>query len=101
MEEQKDKKINIELSDEIAGGDYVNLSVITHSQSEFVLDFVNMMPGRQKAKVTNRVIMVPQNAKRLLRALMDNITKYEQKHGTIKEPEREPSMIMRGPKGEA
>lgn len=83
MEEKKDNQVNIELTDEIANGIYSNLAIITHSPSEFVADFVQMMPGVPKGKVRSRVIMTPQNAKRLLEALKENISKYEQTHGVI------------------
>ncbi|MDT8402079.1 MAG: DUF3467 domain-containing protein [Bacteroidales bacterium] len=78
-------QINIELNDEVAQGIYSNLAVITHSSSEFVVDFVRIMPGIQKAQVKSRVILTPEHAKRLLGALADNIKKYEAVHGLIKE----------------
>lgn len=78
-------QINIELNDEIAQGVYSNLAVITHSSSEFVVDFVRIMPGIKKAQVKSRVILTPEHAKRLLGALADNIKKYESVHGPIKE----------------
>ena len=84
MENQKkEHQINIELPEDIADGLYTNLAIITHSPSEFVCDFVQMMPGMPKAKVRSRVVMTPQNAKRLLRALEDNIKKYEAHIGII------------------
>ncbi|MBW7867615.1 MAG: DUF3467 domain-containing protein [Brumimicrobium sp.] len=76
-------KINIELPEQIAEGVYSNLAVITHSPSEFVCDFIQIMPGAPKAKVRSRVIMTPENAKRFLNALMDNIQKYEENLGRI------------------
>ena len=79
----KENKLNIELPENIADGVYSNLAVITHSQSEFVCDFVQIMPGMPKAKVRSRVIMTPENAKRLLNALQDNIRKFEENLGTI------------------
>ncbi|MFT6716372.1 MAG: hypothetical protein ACJA0Q_001008 [Saprospiraceae bacterium] len=86
MKEQEDKnQLNIELSEEIADGEYANLVVITHSASEFVFDFVKVMPGVPKAKVKSRVIMTPQHAKRLMQALADNISKFEQANGPIKD----------------
>jgi hypothetical protein len=88
-ENQKSKQINIELSDEVAQGIYSNLAIITHSHSEFVVDFVTMMPGIPKAKVKSRIILTPQHAKRLLKALKDNVTKFESMHGAIKESEVE------------
>ena len=78
-------QINIELSEEVAEGIYSNLAIITHSHSEFVVDFVKLMPGVQKAKVKSRIILTPEHAKRLYKALLDNIKKYESIHGTIKE----------------
>ncbi len=88
--EEKDKnqnQLNIELSEEIAEGIYSNLAIITHSNSEFVVDFVKVMPGVPKAKVKSRILLTPQHAKRLLNALADNISKYESAHGTIKQTE--------------
>lgn len=94
MENNKNKenKLNIELPENIADGVYSNLAVITHSQSEFVCDFVQMMPGVPKAKVRSRVIMTPENAKRLLNALQDNIRKFEEHLGKIEDqnPEMPP-----------
>ncbi|HZH73791.1 MAG TPA: DUF3467 domain-containing protein [Mariniphaga sp.] len=81
---QKQQQINIELSEEVAQGIYSNLAVITHSSSEFVVDFVRIMPGIPKANVQTRVILTPEHAKRLMYALQDNISKYEAVHGTIK-----------------
>lgn len=87
MEEQNNNQLNIELTEEIAEGIYSNLAIITHSNSEFIIDFVKMMPGTPKAKVKSRVILTPQHAKRLLKALKDNLSKFEQAHGTIKDTE--------------
>jgi hypothetical protein len=81
---EKKNPLNIELSEEIAQGNYANLAIITHSASEFILDFVRVMPGLPKAKVQTRVILTPDHAKRLLMALKDNVTKFENTHGTIK-----------------
>lgn len=87
MEDQKaqnQNQLNIELSEEIAQGIYSNLAIITHSTSEFVIDFVRVMPGIPKAGVKSRIILTPEHAKRLLMALQDNVKKYESQHGTIK-----------------
>jgi hypothetical protein len=81
---QKPQQLNIELSEEIAQGIYSNLAVITHSSSEFVVDFVRIMPGIPKANVKSRIILTPEHAKRLLFALQDNIKKYETVNGQIK-----------------
>lgn len=83
MEEQNDNQLNIELSEEIAEGIYSNLAIITHSNSEFVLDFIRVMPGIPKAKVKSRIVLTPDHAKRLLSALEDNITKFELANGNI------------------
>lgn len=86
MEEQNNpQQLNIDLKEETATGVYSNLAIITHSQGEFVTDFVQMMPGTPKAVVRSRVIMNAQNAKRLLNALRDNIQKYEENFGVIDE----------------
>ena len=85
MEEQNlDGQLNIELSEEIAEGIYSNLSIITHSNTEFVLDFIRVMPGVPKARVKSRIILTPEHAKRLARALDDNIEKFESVNGRIK-----------------
>ena len=81
---KKAQQINIELNEEVAQGIYSNLAVITHSSSEFVVDFVRIMPGIPKANVKSRIILTPEHAKRLLMALQDNIKKYEAIHGAIK-----------------
>jgi hypothetical protein len=75
MSENKQNQINIELSDEMAEGIYSNLAIITHSNAEFIIDFVKMMPGVPKAKVKSRIILTPQHAKRLMNALRENISK--------------------------
>jgi hypothetical protein len=80
-------QINIEISDEVGEGIYSNLAIITHSPSEFIIDFVKMMPGVPKAKVKSRIILTPQHAKRLLKALRENVAKYESMHGEIKDVE--------------
>jgi hypothetical protein len=85
-------QINIELSEEIAEGIYSNLAMITHSNAEFIVDFIKMMPGVPKAKVKSRIILTPQHAKRLLKALQDNVSKYEAIHGSIKDPNPEGNM---------
>jgi hypothetical protein len=102
MEEQKNK-LNIELSEEVAEGIYSNLAVITHSHAEFILDFLKMMPGVPKAKVKSRIIITPEHAKRLYKALHDNIRKFESIHGPIKETKDGgvPPFTLGGPTAEA
>ena len=99
---QNPNQINIELSDEFSEGIYSNLAVITHSNSEFVVDFIKLMPGVPKAKVKSRIILTPQHAKRLYRALKDNIRKFESVHGVIKETEGgDYPFQLSGPVGQA
>lgn len=84
MEEaNNEKQMNIELTEDIALGVYSNLAIITHSPAEMVCDFIQVMPGMPKGKVRSRVIMTPQNAKRFMKALIENVQKYEQNFGHI------------------
>lgn len=78
------KQINIELRDEEAEGIYANFAVLTNSPAEFVMDFIRVLPGTKKSRVHARIVMAPPNAKALLRALEENIKKYESRHGEIK-----------------
>jgi ribonuclease BN (tRNA processing enzyme) len=78
-------QLNIEISEEVADGTYSNLVIITHSHAEFIVDFVNVMPGMPKSKVKSRIILTPQHAKRFLKALDDNIHRFEEAHGDIKD----------------
>ncbi|HRH71415.1 MAG: DUF3467 domain-containing protein [Flavobacteriales bacterium] len=95
-------QLNIEISEEVADGIYSNLAIITHSNSEFVVDFIRVMPGVPKAKVKARVLLTPQHAKRLMRAMADNIQKFEQVHGPIRETEMpEIPMNFGGPTAQA
>ncbi|MCB0481503.1 MAG: DUF3467 domain-containing protein [Flavobacteriales bacterium] len=101
---EKDGQINIELTEEIAEGTYSNLAIITHSTSEFVLDFINIMPGVPKAKVKSRIVLTPQHAKRLMNALHDNVEKFENIHGEIQDTgHQNPPIPMNfgGPTGQA
>ena len=88
MTEFQKQGIDIELNEDIAEGNYSNLAIISHSTSEFVLDFVRMMPGVNKAKVKSRIVMTPEHAKRLALALQDNLMRYEAQFGEIRLPER-------------
>jgi len=102
-EQPNQGQLNIELSEEIAEGVYSNLAIITHSNSEFVIDFIKVMPGTPKAKVKSRIVLTPQHAKRLMRAMNDNIAKYEQLHGQIQdvEPVTQVPMNFGGPPAQA
>lgn len=95
-------QINIELPEDVSSGVYSNLAVITHSNTEFILDFLQLMPGVPKAKVKSRIILTPQHVKRLYRALQDNISKFEKMHGNIVESDQQdmPFQIS-GPHGQA
>lgn len=95
-------QLNIELTEEVAEGTYSNLAVINHSPTEFVTDFIQVMPGVPKAKVRSRIILTPQHAKRLLKAMSDNISRYEAQFGEIKdvEPPQIP-LNFGGPAGQA
>ena len=100
--ENKQKgQINIELDASVAEGTYSNLAIINHSVSEFVVDFVNIMPGIPKSKVKSRIILTPQHAKRLSKALQDNVKRFEQAHGEIKDYEQQPVPLNFGPTGQA
>jgi len=94
--ENKGQQLQIEVKPEVAMGTYSNLAVVTHSQSEFVLDFVSMLPGMPKAEVASRVILVPEHAKRLLAALQDNLMKYEAQFGSIEL--QQPKQAQEGPR---
>lgn len=87
--ENKNNQLQIELKDEVAQGIYANLAIISHSTSEFILDFVRVLPGLPKAGVQARVVMTPENAKRLMYALHDNVVRYEQTFGPIRMPEEQ------------
>ena len=102
MSEEKKQGLNIELTEEVAEGTYSNLAIINHSPSEFVVDFIQVMPGVPKAKVKSRIVLTPQHAKRLMKALADNVSKFEKQHGNIKDVD--PSVVpltFGGPTAEA
>lgn len=94
-------QINIELDEKVAEGIYSNLAIINHSVSEFVVDFVSIMPGTPKSKVKSRIILTPQHAKRLLKALGENVHRFEKSHGEIKDYEQAPIPLNFGPTGQA
>jgi hypothetical protein len=101
MENQQEGQINIELDEKTAEGIYSNLAVINHSNTEFVVDFIALMPGVPKAKVKSRIVLTPQHAKRLLGALNENIKRFEAQNGEIKEGEHPTIPINFGPAGQA
>ncbi|MBP5377201.1 MAG: DUF3467 domain-containing protein [Bacteroidaceae bacterium] len=103
MEEQKNNGLQLELPQDVAQGQYANFAIITHSSSDFILDFARVLPGLPKAQVKSRVILAPEHAKRLLAALQENIMRYEQEFGTIRIPNQGPRTATPFPmgKGEA
>jgi len=101
--EQKQQGLQVDLSSEVSQGEYANFAIITHSSSEFIIDFARMLPGLPKAQVRSRVILAPEHAKRLLGALQENLMRYERQFGPIQMPEakQEPRTISPFGKGEA
>ena len=89
MNKEKQQQINIELDESVGSGEYANFVIITHSPAEFVMDFTRLLPGMPKAKVNSRIIMAPSHAKAFLKALNDNVSRYEKKYGEIKVPGKE------------
>ncbi len=95
-------QINIEISEEVSEGSYANLAIITHSHAEFVFDFVNVMPGTPKSKVKSRIIMTPFHAKRFMKAIVENLGKFEAVNGTVQDLEAvEIPFNFGGPAGQA
>ena len=88
MEQQPNNQLNIEISEEVEEGTYANLAIITHSNAEFVIDFVNVMPGTPKSKVKSRIIFTPMHAKRFMKAMAENIERYESAHGSVQDIEQ-------------
>nr|WP_322623977.1 DUF3467 domain-containing protein [uncultured Flavobacterium sp.] len=103
MSDQKPQQaqLSIELDEQTAEGTYSNLAIINHSPTEFILDFINIMPGVPKAKVKSRIVLTPQHAKRLLKAMAENIHRYESAHGIITETEQPHMPLNFGPAGQA
>jgi hypothetical protein len=99
----KQSQLELELPQDVAQGEYANFAIITHSSSDFIVDFARVLPGVPKAQVKSRVILAPEHAKRLLAALQENIGRYEREYGAIKIPSQEPRTIAPFPvgKGEA
>ena len=98
-EKQQQGQLQIELPQDVAQGEYANFAIITHSSSDFVVDFARVLPGVPKAQVKSRVILAPEHAKRLLGALQENIVRYEREFGPIKIPNQEPRTIAPFPVG--
>ena len=104
MAEIQKQGIDIDLREDIAEGNYSNLAIISHSTSEFILDFATILPGLNKAKVKSRIILTPEHAKRLLYSLQENITRYESDIAQIEipQPQRaEDAILKMGPIGTA
>ena len=92
-ENEKQERLQIELPQNVAQGEYANFAIITHGSSDFVVDFARVLPGVPKAQVCSRIILAPEHAKRLLGALQENVMRYEREFGTIKIPNQEPRTI--------
>lgn len=101
MSKEKNRKINIEIDEKTSDGIYSNLAIINHSASEFVIDFISIMPGSAKNKVKSRIIITPQHAKKLRKALNDNIDRFEQNFGSIKDHENPKFQLNFGPAAKA
>ena len=91
MAEMKQFGLDVELDEQVAQGHYSNLAIISHSTSEFIVDFATVLPGVQKARVKSRIILTPEHAKRLLRSLQENIVRYESAMGKIEIPVPQPA----------
>lgn len=98
MSDQEKNQLNIELDEQTAQGVYSNLVLINHSQTEFVIDFISVMPGMPKPKVKSRIVLAPQHAKRFLQALQENVQKFEEQNGQVSE---EMTPFSFGPAGQA
>ena len=101
MSKEKSRKINIEIDEKTSEGIYSNLAIINHSASEFVMDFISILPGSSKNKVKSRIIITPQHAKKLRKALNDNIDRFEQNFGSIKDYENPKFQLNFGPTAKA
>ena len=103
MNDNKNNQLQVELPQDVAQGEYANFAIITHSSSDFIIDFARVLPGVPKTQVKSRVILAPEHAKRLLGALQENIVRYEREFGPIKIPQQEPRTVapFPGGKGEA
>lgn len=102
QQQQQPNQLNIEISEEISEGNYANLAIITHSHAEFVIDFVNVMPGTPKSKVKSRIILTPTHAKRFMKAMIENVKKFESANGPIQDIETvEFPMNFGGPAAQA
>ncbi len=99
---EQPNQLNIEISEEVSEGAYANLAIITHSHAEFVIDFVNVMPGTPKSKVKSRIILTPFHAKRFMKALIENVNKFEAANGNIQDLEQmEVPFTFGGPPAQA
>lgn len=99
---EQPNQLNIEISEEVSEGAYANLAIITHSHAEFVIDFVNVMPGTPKSKVKSRIILTPFHAKRFMKAMIENVNKFEAANGPIQDLEQiEVPFTFGGPAAQA
>ena len=101
IKKNQEKKVNIQIDEKVAEGSYCNLAIINHSVSEFVVDFVNLMPGSPEARVKSRIILTPEHAKRFQKALDENIKRFEKTRGDIKVNDTPSIPLSFGTQGEA
>ncbi|MCG9898393.1 MAG: DUF3467 domain-containing protein [Hydrotalea sp.] len=100
-QEMPNNQLNIEINEDIADGAYANLAIITHSNAEFVIDFVNVMPGVPKSRVKSRIIFTPMHAKKFMKALAENIERFEEANGAIQDLEQVEIPMNFGPIAQA
>ena len=100
MSDNKNNQLQVELPQDVAQGEYANFAIITHSSSDFIIDFARVLPGVPKTQVKSRVILAPEHGKRLLGALQENIVRYEREFGPIKIPQQEPRTVAPFPVGQ-
>lgn len=100
-QELPNNQLNIEINEDIADGAYANLAIITHSNAEFVIDFVNVMPGVPKSRVKSRIIFTPMHAKKFMKALAENIERFEEANGSIQDLEQVEIPMNFGPIAQA
>lgn len=100
-QEMPNNQLNIEINEDVADGAYANLAIITHSNAEFVIDFVNVMPGVPKSRVKSRIIFTPMHAKKFMKALAENIERFEEANGAIQDLEQVEILMNFGPIAQA
>lgn len=85
MEEKKQMELQVQADEATLSGKYSTMAQVTHTAEEFWIDFFAVLPNPSLAKLLSRVIVSPAHAKRLGKAILENVTKYESRFGTIEE----------------